>query len=343
MLLNNNLAETNPLILNTKEITTSLKKSGEYKNDQIIIKPWSSTTESGDSLMFVIQNLSPSEEFLGIVNFIFQREGYCLNCYSNKDKYFGYYLDDKRNKQGLYEFHPTKIKSNNNKDFIIKEYYFGLWKDDLIHGKGINLWLKLEENEKEFTNFTSTNFQAFVGNSIEGVFNKGVILSKERDNYFIYYGTFLYDRVNDKNILKKNGDNCFYFCAKLEMLYFGTFQGGEFSYGYVCKYNDEGEIKSLMKFNKNEEKDKKFLDEEKLELNEVNEKKKIMTDFRNVIMSQDYFGILYEEMEKIIKFRDNNMKNIDTLISDEYVSVMKSFSSFNKITICKDIENYIKI
>lgn len=335
MLPDSTFVQTNTLVLNTEEISSSLKKSGKYKKDEIEIKPWSSIVDKEDDLMLAIESKGHSQQFLGIVNFLFQREGYCLNIYTNLDKYYGFYLNDKRNKQGLYEFHP-KIKNN----FIIKEYYYGLWKDDLIHGRGINLWLKLKENEKEFSSFDLSSFQAFIGNSEEGKFVKGVILNKENDNYFLYYGNVIYDN----NTIKRNGDKCFYYSSKLEILYFGNFNKGEFISGYVCKFNDDGNIKSLTKFNKNEtNENKKFIDEENLEINEVSSIKKTLIDFRNVIMSQDYFGILYEEFEKIIKFRDENMKGMDDLISEKYVEIMKSFSGFNKITVYKDIETYIKI
>lgn len=339
--LNGEVQQTDTLILNTKEIDTSLKKTGEYKKDYLTIKQWNEPNVSKsedydpDNIMFVVENKNPKpdqQQFLGIVNFLFQREGYCLNIYSNSDIYFGYYLNDLRNKQGLYSFNPRK-----KENYIINEYYYGLWQDDLISGKGINLWLKLKENEKPFENFDSSNFQAYVGSCNRGKFTKGAMLSKENDNYFLFYGTFTEN-------LERNGDKCFYYCAKLEQLYFGTFKKGKFTSGYICQFDDEGNIKNLAKYYKNEnesEKNEEFIEEEDLEINEKEKIKKTLEDFRNVILSEDYFGVLYEEMGKMIKFRDEKMNGIDTLISDKYVEVMKSFSSFNKVTICKDIEKCV--
>ena len=59
-------------------------------------------------------------------------------------------------------------------------------------------------------------------------------------------------------------------------------------------------------------------------------------------MSKDYFGILYEEIGKIIKFRDEKMNNLDIIVSDKYVQVMSCFSTFNKVSICADIENNVE-
>lgn len=95
-----------------------------------------------------------------------------------------------------------------------------------------------------------------------------------------------------------------------------------------------------MKYNKDEN-NKEFIEEENLEIIERYKIKKILSVFWRVILSQNYFWILFEEMGIIIKFRDDKMKGIDTLISEKYVEFIKSFSSFNKVTICKYIEKLV--
>lgn len=318
-------------MFNTKEIIDALESEGEYRKRNVRIKEWKDENgieDDSDNLMFVVEDKEENTSFLGVVNFMFQREGYCLDNFMNGDLYFGYYLNDRRNKQGFYTFKP-RIKDN----IIINEYYYGLWKDDLIHGRGINLWLKLKKGEKPFEDFDKANFIAFVGNCEFGSFKKGALLSKEKDDYFLYYGTFSKDG-------QKEGNNCFYYSSKLEQLYFGTFKGGVFQKGYFCLFDEEGNIKDLAKYNTDEE--KKYIDPEKFGENEINEKSKILTNFRNVIMSKDYFGILFEEFKKMIEFRDENMNSLENLISEKYIDIMMSFSSFNNISISKDIEKYVE-
>ena len=105
-----------------------------------------------------IQNKDESLPFLGIVNYYFKREGYCLNTYLNEDKYFGYYNSDQRNKQGIYQFKP--IKQGNK---ILYQYYYGLWKNDYFNGFGIYLWL-YEEIGKiiKFRDESMTNFDMII-------------------------------------------------------------------------------------------------------------------------------------------------------------------------------------
>ena len=63
---------------------------------------------------------------------------------------------------------------------------------------------------------------------------------------------------------------------------------------------------------------------------------------RNVLMSKDYFGMVYEEIGKIIKFRDEKMNNIKIIMSEDYRKIIECFK-FNKISLCKDIEKTIGI
>ena len=67
-----------------------------------------------------------------------------------------------------------------------------------------------------------------------------------------------------------------------------------------------------------------------------------MFNFRNVIMSKDYFGDLYKEFGKVVDFRDNNMNNLEILNSEKYIDIMKAAIGYNKITIFNDIERFVE-
>jgi hypothetical protein len=287
-----------------------------------------------DTEMYIIKNKFNKIPFIGVVNFEFKREGYCVNTYQNGDEYFGYYSNDLRNKQGLYIYKPKPILNQ----FISRQYYFGLWENDKKSGRGIYLWLK-EKNSynlynktyNPFNNFENSNFHAYVGEVDNDNFTKGTLLKKEGDNYFVFHG-----QLNSKN-LKKNGKDCFYYSSNLEEIFFGTYKNDVFTDGYIGKYNENGEIDNIVKFQ-----DKKITELENLKKfeNVQNIIRKLET-FRNVIMSKDYFGILYNVFKDAIDFKNKNMNDIDIFNSDKYLDLMEIAASYNQVSIFKEIEKYL--
>ena len=336
MLSPREIQSTNPIKFETHEIDESFQKTGKYIKDTFIIEKLPDFDQyrqeeefvpAEEDYVFALQNKDSKNPFLGIINFHFKREGYCLNTYSNGDIYFGYYNNDLRHKQGIYSFKPTKKENN-----ILSQFYYGQWQKDLINGKGIYLWLKENEGTLPFSNFDNSNFEAFVGNSVEGKFKKGALLSKNGKNNFIYYGEF-----SDEG--KKEGNKCFYFCTNLEKLCYGTFKDGEFIEGYVGSFNNKGKLTDLIIYKKEEGKNPEG---EKIKLKGEEKISNILTKIREVIVSQDYFKMIYDEFGVILKFRDEKMKDIEVLTTDEYANIMKCFN-FDKITLCEDIEKKVGI
>ena len=336
MLSPREIQSTNPIKFETHEIDESFQKTGKYIKDTFIIEKLPDFDQyrqeeefvpAEEDYVFALQNKDSKNPFLGIINFHFKREGYCLNTYSNGDIYFGYYNNDLRHKQGIYSFKPTKKENN-----ILSQFYYGQWQKDLINGKGIYLWLKENEGTLPFSNFDNSNFEAFVGNSVEGKFKKGALLSKNGKNNFIYYGEF-----SDEG--KKEGNKCFYFCTNLEKLCYGTFKDGEFIEWYVGSFNNKGKLTDLIIYKKEEGKNPEG---EKIKLKGEEKISNILTKIREVIVSQDYFKMIYDEFGVILKFRDEKMKDIEVLTTDEYANIMKCFN-FDKITLCEDIEKKVGI
>lgn len=314
----------NEIYLDKKDIINEIEEKGQYKKDQITIKKWEDEINF-DTEMYIVKNEDKNLPFFGVVNYKFEREGYCINNYSNGDQYFGYYSNNLRNKHGFYTYKP-KI----NKKKIIYEYYFGLWKDDIKEGRGVYVWFKGDNQDKPFDNFDKSNFEAYIGGFEKDKFTKGTLLSKENDNYFVYHGPLL-----DGN--KKHGNNCFYYCSNLDQLFYGTFNNNVFIEGYVCLFDDDGEIKDIIKYKNNTIVNNG-------EFSNYDSLKNIgltLLTFRNVIMSKDYFGILFNEFAKVIKFKEENMNDVDIFNSEKYLDLMAIIASYNKISICKDIEKYI--
>ena len=325
----------NKIHFNTKDIEKKLNSNKKYQTNNTTIIRWEDEMNP-DTKMYVLKNKFNNLPFIGVVNYDFKREGYCVNKYLNGDEYFGNYSNDLRNRQGIYIYKP---KYETGK-IILRQYYFGLWENDLKQGRGIYVWLKEDKNNSKnsynnksynpFNNFDKANFDAYVGNFDKNKFTKGTLLKKEGDNYFVFHGWFLNS--------KKNGKNCFYYSAKLEEILYGTFKDDKFIEGFVGKFDDNGDLKNLIKY-----KNKSIIEKDKFEPSDDEKEvaKKILT-FRNIIMSQDYFGILYNIFKDVIDFKNANMNNVELFNSDLYLDLLDIAASYNQVSIFKDIEKHLK-
>ena len=325
----------NKIHYNKKDIQKKLNSNKKYLTNNTTIIRWEDDMNP-DAKMYILKNKFNNLPFIGVVNSEFKREGYCVNKYLNGDEYFGYYSNDLRNKQGMYIYKP---KYETGK-IILRQYYFGLWENDLKQGRGIYVWLKEDKNNSKnsynnksynpFNNFDKANFDAYVGNFDKNKFTKGTLLKKEGDNYFVFHGWF--------SNSKKNGKNCFYYSAKLEEILYGTFKDDKFIEGFVGKFDDNGDLKNLIKY-----KNKSIIEKDKFEPSDDEKEvaKKILT-FRNIIMSQDYFGILYDKFKDAIDFKNANMNNVELFNSYLYLDLLDIAASYNQVSIFKDIEKHLK-
>ena len=326
----------NKIHYNKNDIIKKLNQNKKYISGNTTIIRWEDDMNTNTE-MYILKNKFNNLPFIGVVNYEFKREGYCINSYLNGDEYFGYYINDLRNKQGLYIYKP-KFEIGNK---ILRQYYFGLWENDYKEGRGIYLWLnEIRDNKNRniinnksynpFNNFEKANFYAYIGLLKKNKFTKGTLLKKENDNYFVFHGSL--------QNLKKNGKNCFYYSAKLEQILYGAFKDDKFIDGFVGKYDDNGQIKEIIKYkNKTIINKDKFLPNDNIE--ELSQK---LITFRNIIMSKDYFGILYKVFKDAIDFKNKNMNSIDIFNSDLYIDLMDVESSYNQVSIFKDIEKHIK-
>ena len=312
------------ITLDKAAIFKALDKTGEYKNEslKITIKKWEDDDVVGNMFIIKIEGETP---FLGVVNGMFEREGFGVNTYSNGDIYFGYFSENQRNKHGIYSYKP-KLENN----FILSEYYYGMWKDDYRDGYGIYLWLRENKSNEPFNNFETSSFKAYIGNISKDIFTKGTLLIKSENNYYMYHGQF-----NSEG--KKHGDLSFFYSAQKELLLYGTFDNDIFISGYIAKFTDEGNIIKINKYFNGKIEEKNESNSKEIEIVE-----KIMFNFRNIIMSKDYFGDIYKEFKEVNKFREKNMNNLEILNSDRYIDIMKAAVGYNKISIFRDIEKYVE-
>jgi hypothetical protein len=326
----------NKIHYNKKDIFKKLKSNDKYQSGNTIIIRWEDEMNE-DTEMYVMKNKINNLPFIGVINYEFKREEYCINKYLNGDEYFGYYKNDLRNKQGMYIYKPKYEMGK----IILRQYYFGLWENDIKEGRGIYLWLKesIDQSNRNiinnksynpFSNFDNANFSAYVGNFEKNKFTKGTLLKKEEDNYFVFHGYFLNS--------KKEGKNCFYYSAKLEEILYGTFKDDKFIEGFIGKFDENGEVKNIIKY-----KNKSIIEKDKVQSSDnIQEISNKILTFRNVIMSKDYFGILYNIFKEAIDFKNENMNDVEIFNSDIYLDLMDIASSYNQVSIFKDIERHLK-
>ena len=234
----------------SNEIEDSLQKNGVYKSGTITLYqllefdqyiPQEEYIPPEEDYVFAMENKDENLPFIGVVNFNFERFGYCLNTYINGDIYFGFYYKDIINKKGLYSYKP-QIQN----EFKLSQYYLGEWKNNLLEGKGIYLWIKDHvDNTASFNEFINPTFDAFVGVSEKGLFKKGVLLKYIDNNFLMYYGGFSPEG-------KKEGNSCFYYSNKLDKICYGTYKDNIFIEGFVGKFNEGGKLSDLIIYKKDE-------------------------------------------------------------------------------------------
>ena len=206
--------------LNVFEIEESIKKDGKYEKDGIMLRKW----EGEENLNHYITQINRENvTFVGVLNDNFQREGYGFNDFANGDKFFGYYRGDKRNTHGIYFWEPDRVDG-----ILKKEVYYGFWKNNKKDNHGCYLWVEEEQGNKDFE---KTNFDTYIGLIDEDKYKKGTYLSKNGDNYYLYYGQFSENG-------KKTDDNALFYTSD-DKLIKGKIENDEFKEGYIGIFDSE--------------------------------------------------------------------------------------------------------
>ena len=195
----------------SKENTNTL-----YLQENILIqKPFISKEES-DKLIALDANKG---DYIGYAiqdNNNYQRERIGRNLYSNGDLYIGNWINDLRHQAGFYLFNNEK----NQKDRHCIEYYNGNWNMNNKHGFGSWVWID-EQKGNNSIEANNMHLQSFIGLYHTDKFNHGLYMTKDKDQYFTYYGKFdpegrrndtkalVYDNLNDKVFRAKFDKRCY--------------------------------------------------------------------------------------------------------------------------------------
>ena len=329
------LKEENNIILDRNEINSKILSSGEFSSDNIFIKKYiSQKDEEGEDKnepnKYISTLRKENIKYSGMLNDRFLKEGYGLEIFNNGDKYFGKYISDLRNDNGIYFSAPEKNENNNK---IITECYMGQWKNNLKDKYGMYIWMEEPENNFEYEN---ANFNTYIGEFEEEKYIRGSYLTKLNNEFYLYHGNF-----NKEG--KKHDNNAYFYSSKKNSIFHGEIKNNILTSGYLgffeenkneiikflfCDFNEDGSINNAI-----EEKDL-IISEDDI----IDEKKKI-ENFRKIILEFDYFEKIYDKFKKT-KNKIDNLDDITSLLENEenIKEIDKILNKFNKKNIYYNIE-----
>ncbi len=314
------------IFLDKEKIVAALSKDGQYIADGVKIKKW----DGGDHTeTYLIEASKANIKFVGVLNKLFEREGYGIHEFENGDKYFGFFKEDQRNFNGIYIW-PSEEKNGR----IYSEMYYGFWKDNNKEKNGIYIWLDESNDNQDFDN---TNLEAYVGEFEDGTYNKGTYLQKTNDDYYLYYGNFTKDGL-------KNDESGFFYSSNLDRLFHGKIINDVFVEGYITFFDsEEGKLEDILYVNfDNNLNVTNIIMQKDLGEGEKEKEGNLCSRFRDVILGIDYFGELYQKVKDITNFVKENLGNSDVFNDQiKFPLMIKLAVAYSRNNIDKDISDKV--
>lgn len=312
--------------IDKEKVRTEIEKNGFYEEDGVKIKHWEGDK---DTEYYVGTLKSGVNSYTGVLNVVCRRDYFGINHFDNGDVYFGMFDSDAKNKHGAYFFSPM-IQNG----YIHSEMYHGFWRSNVKETRGIYIWLK-----EKYTNetFDTSDFDAYVGEVESDSYKRGCYLTKVGDSYFVYYGNF------DKDGHKSDDHGYFYDNVK-DRVFCGKVQNDKFVKGHMVQFDDNSKPKTFVyvEFDNNET-PVKFLRTEEMEESEKSIIIEKVNTFRDFLLGEDYFGMIYNHFKKVKNYSYNEMKDFKVIDSeDDYPKLMMMGSSYNDIKVYSNLEKLLK-
>jgi hypothetical protein len=235
-----------------KTILEEMEKSDEYltSNDlpykcKIIryLKSYKNEIDKDKSIaQFIVNYQNEFTSYVGFINYLFEREFFGINYFSDGSIYLGEFNRNLINGLGLFIY--------NNK----KNLYFGNFENFEKKGEGLYIWKTTNDLN---SSLIDEDFTCFIGQIEDKIMIDGIYIKKINDEKIIYKGKFKNDNFDDeKGLLIDIKDNKFYI---------GKFKENKFIDGLISSYDNkenEFEIIETKIFNKdiNDEDVKKILE-----------------------------------------------------------------------------------
>ena len=314
--------------LNKQKILDSIDHIQKYTEDNILIRKWEGENETGQLIAEINKN---KIDFLGVLNSKLQRDGLGLNKFTNGERYFGNFTKDLRDKHGIY-FWPSTIDNGIKKT----EIYWGCWRDNCKDNHGVYLWLSEKADITPFSDFDKADFDVYIGDIATDSYVKGVYMAKIGDKYHVYYGSF-----DSKG--KKSGNDCFYYNADKDRVLYGKFDRDNFVSGYLSTFDGDGNSQDILKVEFNaDNKIESYKQGEEIEKDVRDEMAKTMTDFRSILLNEDWFGMVYNKFKEGTETLEEKIKmGVDLYDSKEDFPTMLGLTAdYNDISIYRVLQKH---
>lgn len=299
----------------------------EFTMPGVKIKQWDSEDSTDRSKQYIVEIDRNSINFIGIVDRKLEREGIGLYTYPSGGQFFGMYQKNKRNRQGFY-IYPTVEEA----DSIHYDFYFGTWKNDLRDGNGTYLKITEKKGNTVFGNFDNSNFEAYTGLFQDDVLVRGALLKKDGENYYLYYGNFNKDQ-------QKFGNHVFYYNSTPDELMYGKMNNDKFENAFLGRFDSEGHLNKLIYSEYDEDSNiTNYKQGEEYEEEERNKVTSQMSTFRNIILSEDFFGDLFNAFQEIYAYLHNTFSAKIFESSDEFPKMIDATFGFNGIKIFQKLD-----
>ena len=305
-------------------ISKTILDKGRYISENVIIQ----RNINGEDPNYIAKINKNANFYIGeFSKKEYKRNGIGINYYSNFDLYIGNFNDDMRNGHGFY-FYKPEINDSNQR--VKREVFFGCWKNNLIGDHGVYYWID-EPLNSAGNNFNKTNFKCFIGNFENEEFKRGVYLEKEKNNYSVFYGDFPND--NNRFFCSTNDEN--------ELVINGVYKDKKFENGYIIYNNDEGICQKILSFEKKDDGLTHFVSNDFSD----EDKKKIIdetSNFRNILMSADYFNDAYNKYLMCKNYASNEKFNDADYFTNQKSELFYFLSSYNELKLFKILESFYK-
>ena len=114
------------------------------------------------------------------------------------------------------------------------------------------------------------------------------------------------------------------------------YNNGIFYEGFVGKFNkDTGNINDLIFYKKEENENPEG---KRIKVDNEKNVVYIMNKFRKIVLTNNFAKNIFDEFKQILKFRDEKMKDINTIINNnQYEEIIKLFTT-EKINLYQELE-----
>lgn len=290
-----------------------LNKRGSYRQPGVIIEKWKLANNTENYVAYLEKN---KFSYSGILNSKLKREKYGINTFENGDKYIGNFENDKREGNGIY-IHAT----TDSKEYIQTEMYIGNWKENAKYLNGMYIWLK---EKKDSIGLEMCNLDVFLGDVEQDALKRGYYLSKVQNKCYAYFGKFNLNGI-------KNDEKAYFYDYSNDKVFCGKIQDNKFVQGHLL-FKGKDQISPKLLYLEFDEKDdiSNHINHDSIEEKVREEMMISMTSYREILLKEDYFNMVYNKTYEIKNLSEKNTIDISIFNDEKEYQKIVDLSSCNK-------------